>query len=158
MADKFLCNKLPNHPPDLVQAAADEAERDADRVGLLLTTLGLKPSIRLPVDFLLALGAALRLCHWEQNRIDLHLRAGLPPARQAVDEVFRTAAGNAAPGAAERSRNLADRVAALFVERFAWSGRAELGADLTLEPADEDALLDGLADFLWANRPAYERP
>ncbi len=154
MADKFLCTKLPNHPPDLVRAVADEAERDADRVGLLLTTLGLQPSIRLSFEFLLALGAALRLCHWEQNGIDLHLRAGLPPARQVLDEVFRTAIGNAAPEAAERTRNVASRVAAFFVERFAWNGRAELGADLTLGPADEDALLDGLADFLWANRPA----
>ena len=131
---------------------ADEAERDADRVGLFLTT-ALKPPIHLPADFLLGLGAALRLFHWEQAGIHLHVRAGLPSGKQAMREVLAVAVGGAAPEVVERLQHLPRRLTALFVEQFAWAGRPELGADVTLRPAGEDALLEGLADFLWACRP-----
>ena len=145
--------QLPDFPPDLIQAVARDAARDADRVGLFLGALGLAPPLPLPAAFLLGLGAALRLLLWEQDGIDAHRRAGLPPARQALRDVFRAAAGQADPGTAEQAKALPGRVLALFIEHFAWAGRAELGADLTLGPADEDALLEGLADFLWAHRP-----
>src|SRR3954451_7437938 len=152
---------LSDFPPDLIQAVARDAARDADRVGVFLDALGRPPAGRrpqdpplgLPADLLLGLGAALRLLLWEQQGIDAHRQAGLPPGRQALRDVFRAATGQADPEAAGRARTLPYRVLTLFVERFAWAGRPELGADLTLGPADEDALLEGLADFLWAHRP-----
>jgi hypothetical protein len=40
----------------------------------------------------------------------------------------------------------------LSAERFAWSGPPEVGADIALDEAHEDILLEALADFLWAQR------
>jgi hypothetical protein len=147
--------------PDLIRAVKGDAERDADLVGAFLDVAGLAPSGRrpqgaplaLPGDCLLRLAAALRLSLWEQLGIRVHLDHGLPPARQALLDVLRTATGQAEAEAAERARSLASRVMVLSVEHFAWVARVELGAELTLGPADEDALLEGLADFLWAHRP-----
>jgi hypothetical protein len=152
---------LSDFPPELIRAVAQDAARDADLVGAFLDALGLAPAgrrpqdppLRLPADFLLGLGAALRLLLWEQHGIEAHREAGLPPARQAIQDVFLAATGQADPETAESARTLSCRVVALFVERFAWVGRVELAAELTLGPADEDALLEGLADFLWVHRP-----
>src|SRR5262245_6438845 len=77
---------------DLVRSVRAEAERDADTVGMFLTALGLHAtparSIPLPATFLLDLGAALRLLAWEQAGLPPQEVAGLPPARQALTDVF----------------------------------------------------------------------
>jgi hypothetical protein len=149
---------IPNCPSELVRAVADEAERDADRVGVFLDTLGLHATpdrpVSLPVAFLLDLAAALRLLAWEQVGLHPQDVAGLPPARQAIRDALLTlnrASTQTATVAA--SGSLAYRVCQAFVDHFAWSGRDELDADVMLGEADEDAVLEALADFLWANRP-----
>jgi hypothetical protein len=110
--------------------------------------------VHLPAGYLLDLGAALRLLAWERAGLDPAAVAGLPPAWQALRTVCLAAAAdrNGTPPA-EPPGTLARRVLAAFVEYFAWCGRAELAADVALSAADEDELLEGLADFLWANRP-----
>ena len=108
----------------------------------------------LPAAFLLDLGAALRLMAWEQAGINPQHVAGLPPAQEAIRDVLLSlrqpptgAAQADAPG------TLARRVGAAFFEHFAWCGLGELDADVTLGAADEEAVLEALADFLWAHRP-----
>jgi hypothetical protein len=148
--------------PDLIRAVVQDAERDADLVVAFFDVTGLAPSGRrrqdaplaLPGDCLLGLGAALRLSLWEQQGIRVHLDHGLPPARQALIDVLHTATGQAEAEAAERARSLASRVVALSVERLAWNGRVELDVDVVLGEADQEALLEALADFLWTHRPA----
>ena len=143
--------------PDLIRAVKGDAERDADLVGAFLAVTGLAPSGRrpqgaplaVPADCLLGLGAALRLSLWEQLGIRVHLDHGLPPARQALIDVLRTATGQAEAEAFERIRSLASRVMVLSVEHLAWNGRVELGADVVLGEADQEALLEALADYLW---------
>jgi hypothetical protein len=56
------------------------------------------------------------------------------------------------------ARELALRVFSVWVEHFAWHGREQLGADLVLGEAEEDALADALADLLWDNRDALRTP
>jgi hypothetical protein len=149
---------LPDLPPDLIRAVAQEGARDAVRVAHFLDALAQTPAgqslgqrpVRLPADFLLGLGAALRLLLWERNGIRVHLDAGLPPARDALRDVFRSVID---PEVAARTATLPSRVSALFVDRFAWTGRLELEADVTLGEAQEEALLDALAEFLWVHRP-----
>jgi hypothetical protein len=148
--------------PDLIRAVKGDAERDADLVGAFLAVTGLAPSGRrpqgaplaVPADCLLGLGAALRLSLWEQLGIRVHLDHGLPPARQALLDVLRTATGQAQAEAAERARSLTGRVLALSAAHLAWSGRIELGADVVLGAADQEALLEALADYLWVHRGA----
>jgi hypothetical protein len=41
-----------------------------------------------------------------------------------------------------------------WVDNFAWLGRSTWDADLVLGESEEDALVEILAPFLWANRGA----
>jgi hypothetical protein len=153
---------LSDFHPDLLRALALGAARQAEWVGSFLEEIGLAPvgrgpqdrPPRLPADFLLSLGAALQLLLWEQLGIPVHLDHGLPPARQALLDVFRTAAGQAEPEAFECIRSLASRVLVLSVEHFGWNAHVELGAEVVLGEADQEALLEALADYLWAQRGA----
>ena len=145
-------------PPELVEATAREAARDADRVGQLLHELGFVPSpgrpVRLPAAFLLDLGAALRLLGWELGGLHVHRDAGLPPAEQALHDAF----GLLAPKSGAEPRHsveLSRKVVALFAERFAWLGRHDLDADVMLDDhVDEDDLVGALAELLWNARHA----
>jgi hypothetical protein len=131
-------------------------------VSTFLDAVGLAPAgqgaqdrpLRLPEDFLLGLGAALRLLLWEQQGIHVHLDQGFPPARQALLDVFRTATGQAEPETVACVRSLAARVMVLSIEHLAWNGRVELDADIVLGEADQEMLLEALADYLWAHRGA----
>ncbi len=130
---------------------------DANLVGSFLNLLSETPAwnwavnspLRLPVDFLLVLGAALRLGLWEMIGIQLHRDAGMPPAREIIIDVLQSATN---PEAAARTAQLPSRVLALSIEHFAWAGRLELKADVIVDPADEDMVLEALADFIWNNR------
>jgi hypothetical protein len=51
-------------------------------------------------------------------------------------------------------RELVQRVFRIQVEQMAWHGQGTWDANLILENADEDRLLDVLTDFLWQNRHA----
>jgi hypothetical protein len=129
-----------------------DAARDADRVGLFLGGLGLtatpeKP-LALPVHFLLGLGAALRLLAWEARGFFFHREAGLPEARQAVHAACLSLS-DPNPDPTE----LCLHVMRLSVEKFAWNAPEELGADVSLGEAEEEMVLEALADFLWTHRP-----
>jgi hypothetical protein len=148
-------------PSDLVRAVAQDAALDADRVGCFLDQLlgrcaapaGDRPPLLLPPDFLLELAAALRLLAWETSGLRCHLEAGLPPAQQALRDAFRwLKPATAAPETSDVPDRLMPRVLALFIERLAWNGRAELGADFALGEPDEDVLTEAIADFLWSHR------
>jgi hypothetical protein len=41
----------------------------------------------------------------------------------------------------------------LSVERIAWAGAPELGIDVSVDDADEDMVIEALANFLWTHRP-----
>jgi hypothetical protein len=151
-------------PPDLVQAIAQDAVADAHRVALFLDALGLRPTgagtpLKLPAFFLVGLAAALRLLSWEQSGLHVHRDVGLPSADEALREL---AGAVVAPGSAalkeQVARQLLQRVLGVFIERLAWNGRALLEADLELGEADEDALVDALADLLWSHRHDGEGP
>src|SRR4051812_13158690 len=80
--------------PELAEAVAREAARDAENVSEFLYELGFVPSadrpVRLPPAFLLHLGAALRLWVWEAGGLRAHRDSGLPEAERAIIEAFGT--------------------------------------------------------------------
>ena len=141
-------------PPELIRSVAEDAASDADRAAFFLSEVGLAllpgQARRLPAHFLLDLGAAMRLLIWEQAGLTIHLEAGLPCAREATLQVFR----EALPEAGGSTSWLAQAVFRLSVDRLAWSGRRDLDADILLDMPDEDALVEVMARFLWANRHA----
>jgi hypothetical protein len=44
------------------------------------------------------------------------------------------------------------RLLQIFVESFAWSARAEIGGNVSLDAQLEDDLADKIAAFLWNHR------
>jgi hypothetical protein len=145
---------LSAYPVELIRAAAEEGARDADNVHRFLGYLGLTPppgGVRyFPRPFLLNLAAALRLVCWEAASIDVHLKAGLPRALEALKRVTLEAADKNSP--LRQDAWLARAVFMLTVERFAWAGPRELKADVLLEVPDEATLVRAMADFLWRHR------
>jgi hypothetical protein len=157
MATTQVLPTIANFPPEMVAAAAEDAGRDADRVGLFLHTLGLRGApekpLRLPLGFLPHLGAALRLYQWEAQDFFFHRAAGLPEARQAMrDAVQSLTDPNADPS------ELCVSVLRLAMERFAWHARRDLDADVALDDLFDDAALDALAEYLWASRHVETAP
>src|SRR4051812_5772611 len=129
-----MATTLPAHfpptdsfPAELIDGVAAEAAEDADRVALFLRYLGLVPTpeapVRLDADFLLELGAALRLLKWEGAGLTIHREAGLPAARHALERTFLTVTKE---GTIPEGSQLSRSVLKLFVERFAWHGRRDL--------------------------------
>lgn len=142
---------LNDFPAEMVTAVAAYAVCDAHCVGLFLSRLGIRGTpekpLSVPAGFLLHLGAAFRLLTWEAQGFYGHREAGLPEAEQAIRDAFLSLVEPAADPS-----GLLVAVMRLSVERFAWSGLPELGADIILDEAQEDALLEALADYLWTHR------
>jgi hypothetical protein len=145
-------------PDELAAAVASEAARDAENVAVFLSELGITPSndhrVQFPAAFLLALGAALRLLMWESSNLRFHQDSGLPGAERAIIDAFRHLELSAEDEIRHFS-HLPRKVVALFADRFAWHGRADLNADVVLDDhVQEDTLLDALAQLLWDARHA----
>jgi hypothetical protein len=161
MAAQSLLIDFTSIPAALVRSVAIDAACDAHAVADFLDELAdawrdtevgawlAQKPIRLPAEFLLGLGAALRLLAWEWKGIRVHRAAGLAAGRDALLDVFRSTTD---AEAAARNQQLPSRVVALTCEVFAWAGQIELNVDVTLDPADEEPALEALADFLWSNR------
>jgi len=163
MATTLSSASLLHAPPELVAAATRDAERDADALISFLGDLGFRrpgpdePPVRLPAGLLLGLGAAMRLLIWESNGVHVHREAGIPSAYEVLCDVFRRAAEPVQDGPDPVIASLCVRVFNLAVRHFAWEGQPILGADVLLGEADEDALIDSLAQLCWACRKEGEQ-
>jgi hypothetical protein len=149
---------IDSFPTDLINAIKADALRDAERVERFLRVLGLQPIlhhlIRHRPGFLLDLAAALRLLAWEEAGLDLKAFARLPAARAALLNVLQSLTQSViGQHEAVKVDSLLQDVMGAFFDYFAWSARVELDVDVTLGEVDEDAVLEALADFLWAHRP-----
>jgi hypothetical protein len=148
---------LREYPSELVQFAADEAERGANEVIEMLSKAGLAPSPGetrgLPAGILLDLGAVAQLRRWESAGYKVHLHAGLPSARVALECVIITLEEAATtPISLARAGLLARLVFDVGVTQFAWGGPSILGTQVALDTSDEDAFVEAMAQFLWAHR------
>ncbi len=147
-------NPPTTYPPELIDRVAEQAARDADMTAGFLEAIGLTPpsgeARHLPGDFLLELGAAMRLLAWEVDGLDLH-GAGLPTARDAILRVFRDAT-NRLRNQSFPIPSLGRDVFRISVERLAWVGPRDLHAEILLDVPDEDTLVEAMARFLWDRR------
>jgi len=144
-------------PAELVRYVTDAAGQEAADVIALLRAAGLAPppgEVReFPPEVLLALGAVARLRRWEAGGHIVHLQCGLPTADGAFVHLIHTLESAATNRTTLTNLGRLTRaVHDLSVSRFAWTARAEFDADIALDTGDEDALVEALAQFLWANR------
>lgn len=155
MATTSAISTLPTcpFPDELIAAVALEAEADAQSVVAFMRQLGMEFSPEKPhglsPDLLLFLGAVLRLASWENSGLQIHLDAGLPSAKEAFVDAYRSVVEQGKPTVGS---DLSNAVLALFIERFAWNGRRDLNAAIVLDSIDEDAALDALAELLWSRQ------
>jgi hypothetical protein len=98
---------------------------------------------------MMRLGAALWTFQWELAGLHVHTAAGLPGARAALLNAVESLADLSGDKQGEEAL---ERVLALFLERFAWSGQLLLNADVSLDLIEDDAALDAVAELLWRHR------
>jgi hypothetical protein len=103
--------------------------------------------------FLLNLAAALRIAAWERAGLQPDLPADLPNSAEAFQNVVPAEVPNDQEDAPFMPALYA-KVLQTWLQRFSRSSRAALNADIMLpvKAVSEDELLDGLAEFLLANR------
>jgi hypothetical protein len=144
-----------NLPPDLVAAVEQMSARWVqtaleflDQLCELLELGGYQIDPRscdLSPVFLGEIAAVLQLLAWERQGIFVHQEAGRPNAIDAIQGLARTPR-NRIPS------ELYMKVVKVWMDRFAWSGHADLNADVTLDDLKEDAELEAIASLLWAHR------
>jgi hypothetical protein len=153
-------------PIEFSDACIDAVQRRADFVACLVAetlraNLDLPPlpdgqvhQLNVPAGFLLEFGAVIVLEVWERHGITRHVDAGLPSWSEADADLARRL--NEDPRQFDRVDNasLSQRVLKYWIENFAWDGIETFGADVMLSTADEDAIVDALASFLYENRNA----
>jgi hypothetical protein len=144
--------------PEEELAVAELGWRDAHAVDVFLTELTKRATFRRPLtrNFLLHLGAALRLLTWESQGFSVHRDLGLPAAHDAIRDALLSLNDPAAD-----SSVFWVAVFRLSIERFAWNAPRELVAHVVLGDMIDDSALDVLADLLWASRhngPVAESP
>ena len=147
-----------NSASPLIEAIIAEAWADADRVAAFLKKFGVQDSEDSPDpisrDLAIFLGAFLRLAYWERLGLSIHLQAGLPSARQVFENALHSVEES---GGIPWANDLWGSVLKVFVQHFAWHGRDELGAAITIDSLDEEAALDALARLLWERRSRRTR-
>ncbi len=142
MAPPLADTSIPTGPDHdvLVEAIAADAARDAHRVADLLDSLEIQATPQGPMrwngDFLLELGAAMRLHEWETAGFNFHLDVGLPTSEVIILNAFRHMAER---GMIPNGGELPRQVLSLFLSRFAWHAHQLWGAPVAADLVDQDA-------------------
>ena len=110
--------------------------------------------IRLPADFLLSLAGAMRILRWQLAGLSHQLHPCLP----SPSEVIVRAAKQAKRGQRMTGAQLWRRLVTVGVNRLAWRGLPDLGADVVLDLPDENTLVEAIAQFFWEHRHGSPAP
>jgi hypothetical protein len=146
---------------ELIELIVREAMFMADLTAHFLERLGILPPpkerrenpVELPTEFLVELGAIVRLALWERAELRDRLDYGLPRAEHALADLFARFAGPVHEAqSGEVTSRLASDVLRVSLRRLAWGGPEELHADVVLDEPDGEVLLEALADLLWEHR------
>ena len=151
--------RSPLRPPLYFDALGDQLHSDVLGAAGLLEGLGfprcspdtdaVPAESRLPREFLQGILLGARLFRWEQDGVTLHLEAGLPSAEDHLVKVAQLFSG---PELRAYVAETSALTRTLYFERFAWSGRDDLHAEIGIVAQEDDDFLDSLADFLWDHR------
>lgn len=138
---------------DYERAMVDRLYEYVDRVGLLQEA----PDGRRLVDHLhpgtlLEIASFLQIEEWHRTGLGALLSDALPPLDVARRDIYeRCLHGDLGAGESPQLRMTWPMVSVL-VERLAVAGPGILGAEIVLGVADEDALIDAVAQLIWDRR------
>ncbi len=101
-------------------------------------------------DLVSGVGAALRIAQWERAGLRPFLPAELPAAVDA----FRSILHERQDLKTHQPADLADVQLSVWLKHFAWHAGEILGSEIVQFgcPIESEALIDRLAEFLWAHR------
>jgi hypothetical protein len=81
----------------------------------------------------------------------------LPSFRQAADELVARAARGSREFQGNKGPRLSMLVNQVWIDRFAWDGRALLLADIVFGECDDKLLVEQLAKFLWTYKAELQK-
>jgi len=151
-----------------IAAILREAELHADLTAAFLRANGIRPfrgqagaSVTgdLPpqvTDFLLSIGAALRLRMWERSGVKSQIAAELPTAAELVVSACRRASGDSADGPG--GWKISQAVLAAAMRGLLRRSLDDIGVDVVLPEIDPTLLLDQISELLWRNRNVITKP
>lgn len=138
-----------------VAAGRALAEADAERVCAFLKT---KNRVRLPLEFITDLAAALRIQAWQKNGI-LQFLSSRPELASEFSDFMSKSATKDASWSPMSSGPLSRQVFVNWVRNFAWSAPKELGAECLMQTAEDvsDEEVQAIAKLLWSLRRSDSR-
>lgn len=116
---------------------------------------GRKKPLPLPLEFLLELSAVIRIATWQRAGFTDQMDAGFPPWEELLEQLLARLFTNPTSFSWDSGAcpaPLWNRVAGLWFQHCSWTAMSTLGSDVVVHPADEEKLLDALADVLWKHR------
>src|SRR5581483_1101766 len=105
-----------------------------------------------PIGFLMETAALSQIRDWERQGLRSLLPADLPEYGEAYPWVLQRARENPHQFLDPANALLWHYVAGVSRQHFAAAGRTMFGADIVCGAVDEDALVNALAQLLWAHR------
>ncbi len=156
---------LPDVDPHVLQAVVQNAERQALMVAAYLKHVD--PQLKrdgfpsgadgLPAGYLLELGATLMLGQWDLQGLRTFLPSELPAFADATRILKHRAASATREFSNVDSAHLSRQIGQIWLERFAWEAPNLLQADVVLGDVDADALIEAVAQLVWANRHIFSK-
>ena len=145
-----------------IRAMVDEAELQADLVADFLKANGVKPKRGKSgqddaldgalsgsvANFLLHMGAALRLRQWERAAINMIVSPETPPAAT----MLITALNELRADVPDASQEFPKQIAYAALTKISRAAKEILRADIVNPAFDPAVLIERLADFLWRHR------
>lgn len=155
-------NELAAWPPELLNAVRRNAEFQADLTAACLDVLdqrirdagyaeGCK---RLPRAFLLEFAAVAQLKHWELQGLGELLPSDVPSAAEASRDLYHRTTTDPDQFWHDDKTPLSRQVMQIWIEYFHWLEPGLVEAEIIVGHADEDLLIETLAQLLWQNRHA----
>lgn len=138
-----------------VASARALAEEDAKRVCAFLKITN---RVRLPLEFVTDLAAALRIRAWQKNGLFPFLTSRPELATELSDFIAKSEAGDAS-WESGNSGPLSRQVFLSWVRNFSWSAPTELGAECLIQISEDvsDDEIAAIAKLLWNLRRSDSR-
>ena len=153
-------NHLAAWPPELLNAVRRNAEFQADLTVACLDALDQRirdagyaeGCQRLPRSFLLEFAAVAQLKHWELQGLGGLLPSDVLSAAEASSDLYQRTTTDPGQFFHGGETPLSRQVMQIWIDHFHWLEPGLVEAEIIVGHADEDQVIEMLAQLLWQNR------
>jgi hypothetical protein len=114
------------------------------------------PIGKLPLSYLLEVGALGQLAIWEAEGLVPHIASILPTYRESKAELVQRATTNPQQFKSLEAATLSKTITRVICRCFAWEAQLILQADVVIGSVDDDLLVDALASLVWSMRHSLD--